>query len=74
MYQMRSFPSLDSYMSKRRDKVNQTVHAKIENRIEALMKERYTHFVCIYAFMHFYFVGLFWRPIDLELSFLPQVV
>ncbi|XP_078314184.1 WD repeat-containing protein 93-like isoform X3 [Crassostrea virginica] len=40
MYQMRSFPSLDSYMSKRRDKVNQTVHAKIENRIEALMKER----------------------------------
>ena len=48
MYQMRSFPSLDSYMSKRRDKVNQTVHAKIENRIEALMKERYTHFVCIF--------------------------
>ncbi|XP_048736712.1 WD repeat-containing protein 93-like isoform X3 [Ostrea edulis] len=40
VYQIRSFPSLDSYMSRKRDKVNQTVHAKIENRIEALMKER----------------------------------
>lgn len=41
MYQMKLFPTLDSYMSRRRDKVSQTVHAKIENRIEALMKERY---------------------------------
>lgn len=40
MYQMKLFPTLDSYMSRRRDKVSQTVHAKIENRIEALMKER----------------------------------
>ncbi|XP_061173188.1 WD repeat-containing protein 93-like isoform X1 [Saccostrea echinata] len=40
VYQMRSFPSLDSYMTKKRDKVQQTVHAKIENRIEELMKER----------------------------------
>lgn len=41
MYQTKLFPTLDSYMSRRRDKVSQTVHAKIENRIEALMKERY---------------------------------
>lgn len=40
MYQTKLFPTLDSYMSRRRDKVSQTVHAKIENRIEALMKER----------------------------------
>ncbi|XP_052699302.1 WD repeat-containing protein 93-like isoform X9 [Crassostrea angulata] len=40
MYQMKLFPTLDSYMSRKRDKVSQTVHAKIENRIEALMKER----------------------------------
>lgn len=44
MYQMKLFPTLDSYMSRRRDKVSQTVHAKIENRIEALMKERYKKF------------------------------
>lgn len=41
MYQTKLFPTLDSYMSRRRDKVSQTVHAKIENRIESLMKERY---------------------------------
>lgn len=40
MYQMKLFPTLDSFMSRKRDKVSQTVHAKIENRIEALMKER----------------------------------
>ncbi|XP_062569535.1 WD repeat-containing protein 93-like isoform X1 [Saccostrea cucullata] len=40
VYQMRSFPSLDAYMTKKRDKVQQTVHAKTENRVEELMKER----------------------------------
>lgn len=68
MYQMKLFPTLDSYMSRKRDKVSQTVHAKIENRIEALMKERYKKFFeCKFLALQFRFTAS-----CIELQFLPH--
>ena len=40
VYQLRSFPSLDSYMNKQRDPVPYMVHSTLEKRVDALLKER----------------------------------
>ncbi|XP_067664699.1 WD repeat-containing protein 93-like isoform X1 [Haliotis asinina] len=40
MFQLRSFPSLDPYWKRERDVVSYLVHTTLEQRLEALMKER----------------------------------
>ncbi|KAK3097698.1 hypothetical protein FSP39_012246 [Pinctada imbricata] len=40
VYQLRSFPTLDSYVNKHRDPVPYMVHTTLEKRVDALLKER----------------------------------